>query len=55
MLYVVHIAGRIMIKSGIYGISRGETGERVKQEKEMISFIPLYLNALDRSNGDMRT
>ena len=55
MLHVVHVAGTRMIKSGVDGLSRGETGEGVMQGKEMLSFIPLHLDAMERSNGAVHT
>ena len=55
MLHVVHVAGTRMIKSGVDGLSRGETGEGAMQGKEMISFIPLHLDALERRNGAVCT
>lgn len=55
MLHVVHVAGTRMIKYGVDGLSRGETGEGAMQGKEMISFIPLHLDALERRNGAVCT
>ena len=55
MLHVVHVAGTRMIKSGVDGLSRCETGEGAMQGKEMISFIPLHLDALERRNGAVCT
>ena len=55
MLHVVHVAGTRMIKSGVDGLYRGETGEGAMQGKEMISFIPLHLDALERRNGAVCT
>ena len=40
ILHAVHVVGTRMIKSGVEGLSRGETGEGMIQGKEMISFIP---------------
>ena len=55
MLHVGHVSGTRMVKSGVDGLSRGETGEGVMQGKEMLSFIPLHLDAMERSNGAVHT
>ena len=55
MLHVVNVAGTRMIQSGVDGLSRDETGEGVMQGKEMLSFIPLHLDSLERSNGIVYT
>ena len=51
----LHVAGTRMITSGVDGLSRGETGEGVVQGKEILSFIPLHLDALERINGAVHT
>ena len=48
---VIHVSGKRMIASGGDGISRGMTNEGVMAGKTLLSFIPLHLSALERSNG----
>ena len=55
MIHVAHVTGTRMIKSGVDDLSCGETGEGMIQGKEMISFIPLELDTLKRSNGAIYT
>ena len=51
VLYVVYVTETRMAQSGVDDLPRGETGEEVVRGKEMISFIPLYSNALEKSDG----
>ena len=44
---VVHVAGTRMIKQGTDGLSRGDLLEGVLKGKTMMSFVPLYLGAID--------
>lgn len=46
---VYHVAGTRMIAQGTDGISRGALNEGVMDGKPMLSFLPLHLNALERS------
>ena len=55
ILHVIYITGTKIIKIGIDCLSRGETGEGVTQWKKRLSFIPLHLDTLERSNGAIRT
>jgi hypothetical protein len=48
-LHVVHIAGTRMIRQGADGLSRGDMLSGVMGGKEMLSFVPLHLSALERS------
>lgn len=55
MIHVTHVTGTRMIKSGVDGLSCGETGECMMQGKEMLSFISLELDTLERSNEAVYT
>jgi hypothetical protein len=46
---VSHIAGDRMRAQGTDGVSRGQLKEGVSAGKSMLSFIPLHLNAIERS------
>jgi len=48
-LYFIHVSGTRMISQGSDGLSRGKLYEGVMRGEEMTSFIPLHLNALERS------
>ena len=48
-LWVVHVSGRRMVVSGIDGISRGNKGTGAMLEQPLFTFVPLHLNALERS------
>jgi hypothetical protein len=48
-LHVIHVAGKRMIAQGTDGLSRGNTLEGVLRGAPMLSFVPLHLDALDRS------
>jgi hypothetical protein len=49
LLHMVHVSGRRMILQGTDGISRGDHAEGVMVGKPMLEFVPLNLNALERS------
>ena len=49
ILHVIHIAGTRMIECGIDGLSRGITTEGVMQSNHIMSYVPLHLNAFERS------
>jgi hypothetical protein len=48
-LHVIHVAGTRMIAQGTDGMSRGDHGSGVMAGMPMLSFVPLNLSALDRS------
>lgn len=48
-IQVIHVAGTRMIEQGTDGISRGDFSGGVTAGKSMLSFIPLHLSALERS------
>ena len=50
-LYVVHVAGKRMIASGVDGISRGDDLTGVMAGEDMLSFVPLNESCLDRHGG----
>jgi hypothetical protein len=49
LLHMVHVSGRRMILQGTGGIFRGDQAEGVMVGKPMLEFVPLNLNALERS------
>ena len=48
-LHLIHVAGTRMICQGSDGLSRGNLTEGVMSGTDMLSFIPIQLNALERS------
>jgi hypothetical protein len=46
---VSHVAGTRMIAQGTDGVSRGSLSEGVNAGIDMLSFIPLHLNAIERN------
>jgi hypothetical protein len=50
-LVVCHVAGTRMIAEGGDGVSRGLLNEGVMAGEEILSFIPLHLSALERSES----
>ena len=50
-IVMVHIAGARMIAEGVDGLSRGCLSEGVMRGEPMSGFIPLHLNAFERSSG----
>jgi hypothetical protein len=48
-IHIIHVAGKRMIAQGTDGLSRGCLTDGVMLGKEMTSFVPLHLSALDRS------
>jgi hypothetical protein len=51
ILHVVHIAGTRMISQGTDGLSRGDLGAGVMVGESMLSFVPLHLSAVSRSQS----
>ena len=49
VIHVIHVAGTRMINQGTDGLSRGDKTSGVMAGENMISFVPLHLNAQDRS------
>ncbi len=49
ILHVIHISGKRMIACGIDGLSRGDTSEGIGAGKKMELFVPLHLDAIERS------
>ena len=47
-IHVIHIAGTRMIEEGTDGLSRGNINEGVMTGKDILSYIPLHLSALER-------
>ena len=50
-IHFVHVAGKRMIVQGANGLSRGNLTEGVMGGWSMGDFVPLHLNALDRSKS----
>jgi hypothetical protein len=48
---VVHVLGKTMIRVGVDGVSRGDLNANVLAGAYMLSFVPLHLSALERSEG----
>ena len=46
----IHVAGSRMIAQGTDGLSRGDLGEGVMKGSSMLSFVPLHLSSLTRSD-----
>jgi hypothetical protein len=49
MIHLVHVAGTRMIWQGTDGLSRGDRNAGVMAGASMLSFVPLHLSALERS------
>ena len=49
-IHFVHVAGTRMIAQGADGLSRGNLTEGVMGDRKMSDFVPLHLNALERSS-----
>ena len=49
VIHFIHVAGTRMIAQGTDGLSRGDLGEGIMNGGSMLSYIPLHLNALERS------
>jgi hypothetical protein len=49
-IILVHVAGEIMIWQGSDELSRGDKNAGVMSGEEMMSFVPLHLQAVDRSD-----
>ena len=47
-IQVIHISGTRMIRQGTDGFSRGDMLEGVLKGRDMLSFVPLHLSALER-------
>ena len=50
LLHVIHVSGRRMIAQGTDGLSRGNFMEGVMAGARMLEFVPLHLNAIERSD-----
>ena len=50
-LNIVHVAGTRMIIQGTDGLSRGDMLEGVLKGRDMLSFVPLHLSAIERDNS----
>jgi hypothetical protein len=50
-IVLVHVAGKRMIWQGSDGLSRGDENAGVMNGEEMMSFVPLHLQAVDRSKN----
>jgi hypothetical protein len=48
-IIVSHVAGSRMIAQGTDGVSRGLLAKRVNSGLNMLSFVPLHLNAVERN------
>ena len=48
-LHLIHVAGTRMIESGVDGLSRGDESTGVMAGASMLSFVPLHLSAVTRS------
>ena len=51
MIHVIHISGLRMMAQGTDGLSRGNMGEGVMQNGDLLSYVPLHLSALERSRS----
>jgi hypothetical protein len=49
-IFLIHVAGKRMIWQGSDGLSRGDENAGVMSGEEMMSFVPLHLRAVDRSD-----
>ena len=49
VIHFIHVAGTRMIVQGTDGLSRGDLGEGIMNGGNMLSYIPLHLNALERA------
>ena len=50
-VHIFHVAGTRMIAQGTDGVSRGFLGEGIMSGESMVSFIPIHLSAIERSEG----
>jgi len=50
-LHVIHVSGLRMIAQGTDGLSRGDLDTGVMRGTSMLSFVPLHLSAMERSEG----
>ena len=49
-IHIIHVSGKRMIEQGSDGLSRGNLNVGVMAGKDMLSFVPIHLNALERCN-----
>jgi hypothetical protein len=50
-IVVTHVSGKRMVAQGTDGVSRGHLKEGVSTGEDMLSFIPLHLSAIQRSEA----
>ena len=50
-LNIIHVAGTRMTVQGTDGLSRGDMLEGVLKGRDMLSFVPLHLSAIDRNES----
>ena len=48
-LHVYHVAGTRMIECGVDGISHGDKSEGIAKGVDVLTFVPIHLNAVERS------
>ena len=51
ILHVIHISGKRMKASGVYGLSRGDLTEGMMAGEDPLSYIPFHKGADERSDG----
>ena len=51
ILHVLHISGKRMKATGVYGLSRGNHTEGMMASKDPLSFLPFHQGADRRSRG----
>ena len=49
-LHIIHVSGKRMINQGTDGVSRGNMMEGVLTGRKMLTYIPIHLSAIERSN-----
>ena len=50
-IQVIHVSGTMMIRQGTDGLSRGDMLEGVLKGRDMLSYVPLHLSALERDSS----
>ena len=51
ILHIIHISGKRMIKSGIDGLSRGDTNEGIAAGHALLRYVNLHRSVVARSPG----